>query len=109
MNKLYFCRLLEVNVLIEQNIYEVKNGFESDLIVSIKDEMLWSLIKLIAKDEFNLTFKEEDVKIYEDRLYWELINIYGKLVAVKELSWKGESVRAKLVPSETLFLKSIKK
>ncbi len=63
VNKLYFCKLLEEYVLIEQNISDTKNGFESDFIVSRKDEMVGSLTRLTANDELSVIFNEDGVNI----------------------------------------------
>jgi hypothetical protein len=73
--------------------------------VNRTDAAFGSLTKLTADEEFSLTFNENGVKIYEAKLYWEFISTYGDELAEKELSWNGESVSAKLVPSVTLFLK----
>ncbi len=73
--------------------------------VNRTDATFGSLTKLTADEEFSLTFNEDGVKIYEAKLNWELISTYGDELVEKELSWNGESVSAKLIPSLTLFLK----
>lgn len=105
VERLYFCRLLEVYVLIVQKTLDKKKGFESCLIVNKTDETFGSLIKFTANDVLSLTRNEDGVRIYETRLYCELIKTYGTVAPLKEFNWKGESVSAKFVPSDTRFLK----
>lgn len=73
--------------------------------VKIRDVIDGLFIMLTTKVELRIIFKEDLVNISADKLYWELTSTYGTAEEENWLSWKGESVSAKLVPSETLFLK----
>lgn len=52
----YFWKLVDVYVFIEQKTFEIKNGFDNYLTVNNIDDKLGSLNKFTTADEFTFIF-----------------------------------------------------
>lgn len=101
---LYFWKLPDVYVFIQQNTEDIKNGLGNVLIVSNNGEV-WVLMRLMTKEELNVIFSMELLTIQDGKLNWVFNTVRGELPALYLESWKGESVYAEVDPVATLFLK----
>lgn len=58
-----------MNVLITQNTLEMKNGFDKEFMVKVKDVKFRLLIRLTADEEFRVTFNVEELETSLFKLY----------------------------------------
>lgn len=70
----------------------MKNGFDKEFMVKVKDVKFRLLIRLTADEEFRVTFNVEELETSLFKLYWEFNITGGALPDMNEYSWKGDCV-----------------
>lgn len=67
--RVYFKNPPLTYVFMIQKVYEIKYGFDSDLIVRNSDDAPWLLINVMTGDELRLIFSLVALRTSVDRLY----------------------------------------